>query len=219
MASLVTFQHPFTMLIAGPTGSGKTFFVSRLIKYRSRMIYPPIERIIWCYSKWQRHYETLKNDVNQWVKGLDFEKYLKINPQTKKPYNTLVVIDDLQREAQDGSVAALFERGSHHDNISVVYISQNIFHQGRDTRDISLNSHYLILFKSPRDLSQITYLAKQVYPKNVHAIQDIFNDATGRPYGYLVLDFKQTTPDTNRFKTNLLPDEKNLKIYIPKSKK
>ena len=48
--------------------------------------------------------------------------------------------------------------------ISVIYIVQNLFHQGKGSRSISLNSHYLLLFKNPRDKLQILTLAKQMYP-------------------------------------------------------
>ena len=58
----------------------------------------------------------------------------------------------------------LFTKGSHHRNLSVIYIVQNLFHQGKGNRSISLNSHYLVLFKNPRDKLQILTLAKQMYP-------------------------------------------------------
>ena len=48
-----------------------------------------------------------------------------------------------------------FSRGSHHRNLSVIYIVLNLFYQEKDSRSISLNSHYLILFKNPRDKLQI----------------------------------------------------------------
>ena len=47
----------------------------------------------------------------------------------------LVIIDDMMREA-DNTVVDLFTKGCHHRNISVFFITQNIFHQGRGQRDI-----------------------------------------------------------------------------------
>ena len=38
-------QHPFTAVVAGPTGSGKSQFVLRLIDNASEMIEPPPTRI------------------------------------------------------------------------------------------------------------------------------------------------------------------------------
>ena len=72
-------------------------------------------------------------------------------------------------------------------------------------RNISLNAHYIVLFKSPRDRQQISVLARQV---NSGRVQDFMNlramtmfKDTSRPHGYLMLDLKPTTDDGQRLKT------------------
>ena len=72
--------------------------------------------------------------------------------------------------------------------LSVIFILQNIFHRGKELRDMSLNCHYLVMFKSPRDSSQVSHLAKQMFPGHVKYMQEAFQDATKRPYGYLLCD-------------------------------
>ena len=47
------FEHPFTSMIAGMTGSGKTAWVRSLLQQASETIYPSPERIVWWYSQWQ----------------------------------------------------------------------------------------------------------------------------------------------------------------------
>ncbi len=43
----------------------------------------------------------------------------------------LMVLDDLMAQSsKDKRIADLFMRGSHHRNLSIIYIVQNIFHQG-----------------------------------------------------------------------------------------
>ena len=37
----LSLQHPFTAIIGGPTGCGKTYFVFRLIENAHQMIDPP----------------------------------------------------------------------------------------------------------------------------------------------------------------------------------
>jgi hypothetical protein len=46
--------------------------------------------------------------------------------------------------------------------LSTIYIVQNIFHQGKVMRNISLNAHYIVLFKSQdsTDKQQISMLAR-----------------------------------------------------------
>ena len=67
----------------------------------------------------------------------------------------------------DKSVSNLFTKGSHHRNLSVLHLVQNVFDKNKHTRTISLNTHYLVIFKNPQDASQITHLAKQMYPGHV----------------------------------------------------
>lgn len=99
-----------------------------------------------------------------------------------------------------------------------IFITQNIFNQGKGRRDISLNAHYIVLMKSPRDRSQIINLGKQVYPENSAFIKEIFNGATSKSYGYLVFDLTQTTPDHLRYRTNIFPDDNpKYVVYVPKN--
>ena len=50
------FEHPFTCMVAGMTGSGKTVWVQLLLTQAYRMINLPLEKIVWCYSQWQPAY-------------------------------------------------------------------------------------------------------------------------------------------------------------------
>ena len=50
---------------------------------------------------------------------------------------TLLIIDDLMHETNE-TVAKLFTRVSHHKNVSVVYLTQNLFNNNKHNRTISL---------------------------------------------------------------------------------
>ena len=108
---------------------------------------------------------------------------------------------------KDQRIVHLFTRGSHHRNLSVIYIVQNVFHQGKGSRNISLNSHYLVLFKNPRDKLQVLTLAKRMYPGRTDFFPKQHEEAVRRPYGYLLIDLKTTTQDDCRLRTNVLPGE------------
>lgn len=130
----------------------------------------------------------------------------------------LIILDDLMREA-DGNVVDLFTKGSHHYNISVMFVTQNIFNQGKGRRDISLNAHYIVCFKNPRDKQQIRTLSNQVYPENPKFVQEAYIDATTQPHGYLLFDLKQSTPDLHRFRTSIFKnDYPSNVVYIPKNR-
>ena len=105
----------------------------------------------------------------------------------------------------DQRVASLFTKKSHHRNISVIYIAQNLFHRGKHHIIISLNAHYMVLFKNLTNVSQIMALAHQMYPRITQFFLEAFARATARPHGYMVIDIKQNTPDILRLRTLIFP--------------
>jgi len=110
-------------------------------------------------------------------------------------------------------VCELFTRDSHLRNNSVILFTQNLFHQGRYCRDISLNAHYLVALKNVRDKKQFTYLAKQLYPADILRLYNANLDETHRPHDYLILDLTQDTSDGLRFRTNIFPTEYPPVVY------
>ena len=86
------------------------------------------------------------------------------------------------------SLANLFNKGSHHRIVTILYLVQNLFDQGNSSRTVSLNSHYIVVFRNLRDQSQFRTMAAQILPKNSQWPMDAYADATAKPYGYLVID-------------------------------
>ena len=195
--------HPFTSICVGPSGAGKTQFVLKLIENIDRMISPNIDEIIWGYTQWQDSY--LKPPQVQFYQGI---------PKLEKSNNyRLLVIDD-QMDYAD-IVSSIFTKESHHKNVSVIYIVQNLFYAHKDMRTVHLNCHYLIMFKSPRDMSSVSVLAKQMFPGKARFLRSVFADATQLPHSYLLIDFKQSTPDHLRLRTNIFPFE-TMYVYVKK---
>ena len=52
----------------------------------------------------------------------------------------------------------------------------------------------MVLFKNPHDKYQILLIARQMFPCRTKCFLEPFADATSTPYGYLLVDFKATTP-------------------------
>ena len=74
----------------------------------------------------------------------------------------------------------------------------------------------MIVFKNPRDSLGISTLARQMYPHCTNFLLQSFQDATKRPYGYLLLDLYQLTPENMRLRTNILPGEKQI-VYVKRT--
>ena len=203
------WKHPYTSIISGPTSCGKTEWVLKFIRHIDQMMTPPPQKIIWFYGEWQEAYTRPEICNVHFVEGLPREDM--IDPSIIN----LIIIDDLLGEA-DKRVTKLFTKGSHHKNCSVMFIVQNIFDKNKEMRTISLNAHYTVAFKNPRDMSQIHHLARQMYPGNTKFVLEAFKDATAQPYGYLLFDGKASTPDEIRIRTNLFPGEM-ITVYINKA--
>jgi hypothetical protein len=155
------------------------------------------ENIVWCHSENNAPHH-LKNVT--FVKGvLDFE-----NPENVP---TPIVLDNLMDSAYSTKVSQLFTKGSHHRNISVVLITQNLFHQVPGSRDISLNSKYIVVFKNPRDKTQIVHLPRQVYPDNISSFHKKYLNICKDPNSYLFLDFTQSINSLLRFRTKIFSGE------------
>ena len=202
----LAFKHPFTAIVAGPTSCGKTRFVFRLIEHASRMIDPPPSKIVYCYGEYQQLFSEYRHvEFNHGRPSLDdFD-----GKQT-----VLLVLDDLMNEV-DQTVASLFTKGSHHRNVSVVFLTQNLFSKNKFARTISLNAHYMILFKNPRDASQFAHLARQMYPNKSQFAVEAYKDATREPYSYLLIDLRPEQDETLRLRSNVFPGETHY-VYVPK---
>ena len=119
----------------------------------------------------------------------------------------IVMLDDLLTDVYSKQMCELFTRGSHHSNISVILITQNLFHQGRFCGDNSLNAHYILALKNVRDKKEFMYLAGHVYPEDSLGLYNAYLNATQEPYGYLLLDLTKSTNDGLRFrKKNIFPN-------------
>ena len=193
--------HPFSMIVAGPSGCGKTTFVYDLLTNINKS---EVKRIIWCYAE----VNSKPTDV---CAIPDIEFYVSIPDflfDSENISDCIVVLDDLMDESgSDSRISELFTRGSHHRNISVIFISQNIFHKGKRMRDISLNAKYLVIFKNPRDKAQFNHLARQVYTENPTALGTVYKNATVRPHTYLLIDLTQNVNDLLRFRSGIFESD------------
>jgi len=96
------------------------------------MVKPNIEKVMWCYGIYQEIFD--KYPQIQYHEGLP-----DVNVFDGKE-RTLLVLDDLMSET-DERVTMLFTKISHHRNVSIIYLTQNLFYKSKHSRTISLNAH------------------------------------------------------------------------------
>ena len=206
-------QHPFCLIVCGPTMSGKSSFVNSLLENSHRLIYPPPDNVIWCFG--------IQTDK---LKDESFNRYHNITPVEGipesfddyiKPEKTnLIILDDLMTETvSNKNVTNLFTRYCHHKNCSVILILQDIFYNGSQRKTFLRNAHYLVLFANPLDMSNIYSIGHKVMPKKIKKFLNIFEVATRSPYGYLFIDGKPMTPKVARFRTDICNTYQ--RVFIP----
>ena len=141
----------------------------------------------------------------KFVEGWRENLYASIRPDDRN----LLILDDQINEAGDSkTLSKVFTKGSHHRNLTVIYLVQNVFNQSKSQRTVSLNSHYNVVFRNRRDASQFRTLAYQMCPDNARWLLDAFKCATRRPHGYLILDHHPLTDEESSVLTNILPGER-----------
>ena len=200
------------ILISGPSQSGKTQLVFKMLTHEKDLFSPSISKVFWCYDHWQDVFSKLSLQPS-WKGRILFHRGIPTEDMFKQSDgHTLVICDDLMMEAAGQDLDKIFTKKTHHTNTSFILCLQNIFL--KHLRTVTLNAHYIILMRSLRDSSQIVQLAKQMYPGNNKFLVKSYRDATKEPYGYLVIDLKQETPDLGRIRTNIIPGEQQF-IYSP----
>lgn len=184
--------------VSGPSQSGKTQFVLKLLNQKRELFRKPIEKILWCYGIRDVHLlDHLQSKGYKTIHGLPKES--DIEP------NSICVLDDLLSESESSKeVTNMCTRAAHHKPCFVIFISQNLFPGGKEARTRSLNTHYYVIFKNPRDKLQFEILARQISPSHSKDLIGVYEDATRDPHGYLFIDFTQECPDELRYRTHVL---------------
>ena len=102
--------------------------------------------------------------------------------------------------------------------LSNFYIRHNLFHQSKVGRDVDLQNTHIVLFKSTRDVMQVSTLSAQ---RGLGSeLVDWYRDATSVPYGHLLIDLLPRTDDRLRFCTNTvsIPSKFNILDQLKQSK-
>ena len=88
--------------------------------------------------------------VNGIPTALEQNSYFEMNKRN------LMVFNDQMIDASKGErIVNLFTRGSHQQNLSVIYIVQNLFHQGKGSCSISLQSLFGAIQESTRQIADL----------------------------------------------------------------
>ena len=214
-------RAPCNTMVAGVSSSGKTTLVHKILKHRDVMYTRPVKKVMYCMSVDQPLYDEMRKDVEGLTFHRDVPTEADLDAFTDGSEHCLVVLDDLMEQVvRSVNAQNLFTKYSHHKHISVMFISQNIYAQGKCAHNVSMNTHYFFLLCNQRDMRQINVLAEQTGLGSV--LKQSYSDCVlKKRYGYQLLSLHPAVLSTvdvaprlrSRIHTNVFPGE-NLISYL-----
>ena len=204
--------------MAGPRGAGKSEFVKQLLSLKRFIMRNPPETIVWFYVRQQ---PDLFCSLAQEIPCIEFHEGLPTNigVMFDRSKQIICIIDDLMQSMNCNQLVENLFTNGRYLNLPVVFVSQNLFYTGKKCRTTSLNSTYVLVFKNPRDQSQIRHVACQMFPSVPKFLQAAYEDATKEPYWYLFSDFHPNSPEFARVRGNIFPYDlldDPCCLYLPK---
>ena len=193
------FKTLSSILVVGPSGCGKTCFTESLLL--EELFLSPPSTIHYCYGVWKDGFQDMKDAGVQFHEGIPETNHLK----SWFPKGRLLVLDNLMAEGgEEKELLDLFTKHSHHKNITVLYLCQDMFPPGKYAKSISRNAHYIVAFKNPRDQLGMRNLLLQAFPTCWQDMMDVYQKVTKRPFGCMVLDLYPGSDDRKHMFSHLL---------------
>ena len=176
---LLKLITPFSLVLAGPSGSGKSKFLFDLLDNLDSCTEPKIEKVIFIYGVYQEVYKNYPN-----IHFTDNLEYMKARPCE----NTLLILDDCMSQVKDSTVLEqLFTRGRH-ENISVILVLQSMFYKGSVLKTVRDNATYMAITNHIQDQTRLYTFSSQLELKNSTYFIDSYMDAMKTRFNYLFID-------------------------------
>ena len=201
----IQWVAPSCTIIAGPSNSGKTSLLSKILIHKNNLFTTQNQKTILFYNQDQEIYKSWNDSgfINHSQKGVpsvaDFEDIINFHSEGR---GAIVIFDDLGGEISNNLhfFEHVFVVLAHHSNLTVFLVVHNLFE--KSLRTISLNTNRFVITANHRDKSQIGFLSRQAFPQSKIFLTSVYNHILlSFPYGYIVLDFSQNRSEYLRIST------------------
>ena len=208
MNKLISTKNRVFISLVGPSETGKSQLIYNWLKIGT--FQPKFDKIYFFYQHSQPLYDVMQKEIEnlEFVQGVNFDFIDSLKNNGTK---YLLIFDDSCEEICNSKAFVDIATAGRHRGLSTIYIKHNLFHQSKLGRDVELQNTHIVLFKSPRDVMQVTTLSTQLGLGS--ELVDWYRDATSVPFGHLLIDLSPRTDDRLRYCTNSgsVPS----KFYIP----
>jgi len=176
----IKFPIPSGIIVSGPSSSGKTELVLRLLENADKMFEPKPEAILWAYGEYTEKIGQLQRKGYHVYQGVPSEEAVAKMP---KPF--IFVLDDLIQDIDPKRLANIFTRNSHHQNFTPIFITQSLFDKAM--RVPRANSHFIFLLRCPNDQQSLRSLATQLFPRESNYFYSAYKQACEHKFGYILI--------------------------------
>lgn len=196
------------MSMVGPSESGKTQLIYEWLI--NDTFQPKFDKIYFFYQYYQPLYDKMQGEVAniEFIQGVNFELIESLSNNGTK---YLLIFDDSCEEVCSSKAFVKIATAGRHRGLSTIYIKHNLFHKSNLGRDVELQTTHIVLFKSPRDVMQISTLSTQLGLGS--SLVDWYRDATSVPFGHLLIDLSPRSDDRLRYCTD--SGKTPSKFYLP----
>lgn len=161
------FQIPCSICVSGPSQSGKTQWILKLIQNRQKLFSGDFFELYFCIPE---QLSLSPNPIFQEIRKVfpSAQLHLGLPDITKLNLNfdqtpKLIVIDDLMTEfLASYQMVKLLSVEVHHCNITTIFTLHNLFAPSKFGRTITRNINYKVLFSNRLDIKEIRNVSLQI---------------------------------------------------------
>ena len=159
MNKLISTKSRVFISLVGPSETGKPQLIYNWLK--NGKFQPKFDKIFFFYQHSQPLYDVMQKEIDnlEFVQGVSFEFIDSLKNNGTK---YLLNVDDPCEEICNSKAFVDIANAGRHRGLSTIYIKHNLFHQSKLGRDVELQNTHIVLFKSPRDVMQVTTLSTQL---------------------------------------------------------
>ena len=152
MNKIIPTTDRLFMAVCGPSCCGKTELIFKMLLVGT--LFPEFQTIYYFYQHDQPKIQSLEEKLN-----IHFEKFYNFELISELE-NCLLVFDDSCEEVFNDKEFSKLAKTGRHRSISVIDVKHNLFQQSRWFRTTDLITTHIILFKSPRNTQQISFIGR-----------------------------------------------------------
>lgn len=190
---------PSFIIVAGPSSSGKSTFVQKLLTQSKDLFHPTPKSILYAYGQFNSSIPLLQKAGVSVYSGVPNDEVIN-----RLPKPAIVIFDDLLYSIDEKQLNEIATKKSHHGNYSVIFCTQDAFE--RRIRIARKNAQYLVLLRSPSSALAIRTLGSQLFPRALDYFLSAYRQATREKFGYLFVDLHAASDPLLRLRTNIFKD-------------